>query len=381
MKKIILAVTFILVTAIQNIAGATDLNSVDWSNAPHFNNKAAFVKYIQDCEKNCKSYIPVTFSNGVFVNAEDFLNIYKNAQYANIIWWNGKDGKPAQVLYEVNIYPGAKVAYAYSTGNTSKLTGDERRLYNIATKIVNEAKRQPTPLQMELFIHEKITDMVSYYNVTTNSKTPRHCTAVGALIDGRANCQGYADAFYMLGTMAGFKVGKMSGNANNGPHVWNTIDFGDGRIYAVDVTFDDASFTFERRTEYNSYIYFNAPQEILQATHTWNAANSPKLQPNIDGRYFYCTSEFDDTHGKIFGFYSNSAEDALNYVAERIAKGGWRMSWGMAPYQSQYADTKFSLNRLVREILPNSYNWYGRAKMSVTQRGNWIFYTVDATAN
>ena len=83
----------------------------------------------------------------------------------------------------------------------------------------------------------------------------------------------------------------------------------------------------------------------------------------------------------MFGFYSNSAEDALGYIAERIAKGGWRMSWGMAPYNSRYADTKFSLNRLVREILPNNYNWYGKAKMSVVRRGNWLFYTVEATAN
>ena len=381
MKKIFLAVAFIFIMAVQNIAGATNLNSVDWDSAPRFNNKAAFVKYIQDCERNCKSYIPVIFGNGVFVNADEFLNIYKNAQYTNILWWNGKDGKPAKVLYEVNIYPGAKVAYAYNTGKTQILTGDEHRLYNIATKIVNAAKRQPSILQRELYIHEKITEMVSYYNVNTNAKTPRHCTAVGALIDGRANCQGYADAFYMLGTMAGFNVGKMTGNSNNGPHVWNTINFGDGRVYAVDVTFDDASFTFEKRNEYNSYIYFNAPLEILKTTHTWNAAYSPKLQPVIDGRYFYYTTEFNDTNGKQFGFYSNSAEDALGYIAERIAKGGWRMSWGMAPYNSRYADTKFSLNRLVREILPNNYNWYGKAKMSVVRRGNWLFYTVEATAN
>ena len=54
---------------------------------------------------------------------------------------------------------------------------------------------------------------------------------------------------------------------------------------------------------------------------------------------------------------------------------------GMAPYDGQYADTKFSLNRLVREILPERYNWYGKAKMGVVKRGNWIFYTVEAIAN
>ena len=381
MKKNILAVVFILVMAIQNIAGAADYNSVDWDSAPSFNSKAEFIKYIKDCEKNCQTFIPVIFTNGLFVKADEFPNIYKNAQYTNVTWWNNKSQKIFQVVYEVGIYPGAKVAYAYKTGKTQILNGEERRLYNIAVQIVNAAKVKHTPLQKELYLHEKITELATYYTVNTNSKTPRHCTAIGALIDGRANCQGYTDAFYMLGQMAGFNVGKMTGNANNGAHVWNTIEFGDGKVYAVDVTFDDASFKFDRNREYNSYIYFNAPMEILQTTHTWQAAYNPKLQTKIDNRYFYYTTEFNATQGKMFGFYSISAENALNYIAQRIAKDGYQISTGMTPYNAKYADINFSLNRLIKEILPNNYNWYGMGKMSVVRRGNWMFYTVEANAN
>ena len=63
----------------------------------------------------------------------------------------------------MNIYPGAKVAYAYRTGDTSILNNEEHRLYNTAVKIVNAAKSQPTDLRKELYIHEKITDSVSYF--------------------------------------------------------------------------------------------------------------------------------------------------------------------------------------------------------------------------
>ena len=379
MKKIFLAVAFIFVMAVQNIAGAVEYNSVDWSSAPSFSSKAEFIKYIQACEKNFKTFIPVVFTNGLFVKVDEFSNFYKNAQYTNITWWENKSQKISQVVYEVGIYPGAKILNAYRTGNISNLTGEERKLYNIAVKIVKEAKNKPTPLQQELFIHEKITALATYYTVNTNAKTPRHCTAIGALIDGSANCQGYSDAFYMLGQMAGFNVGKMTGFSNGTPHVWNTIEFGDGKVYAVDVTHDDDSFS--GGSHYNSYVYFNAPLEILKTTHTWQAAHNPKLQPTIDGRYFYCTSEFNETDGKIFGFHSRTAEDALGYIAQRIVKEGKPFSLGMAPYDGQYADTKFSLNRLVREILPERYNWYGKAKMGVVKRGNWIFYTVEAIAN
>ncbi|MBQ7703808.1 MAG: hypothetical protein IJT73_00020, partial [Selenomonadaceae bacterium] len=258
-------------------------------------------------------------------------------------------------------------------------------LYNIAVRIVNEANQRPTTLLKEHYIHETITERVTYYNFKWTEKTPRHCTAIGALIDGKANCQGYADAFYMLGRMLNLNVGKMSGYSNNGKsteaHVWNTIEFGDGRYYGVDVTWDDASFSFADSGEYNNYIYFNAPLEIMQTTHSWEAAYFPNLYPNIDGRYFYYTQEFLDTNGRYFAFHSNTAEDALGYIAQRIAREGWRLSWGMAPYNSQYADVNFCVNRLVKDILPNRYHWYGYIKMNVTQRGNWLFFTVDANKN
>ncbi len=385
MKKIIFSAVFIFALIVQSIASAADFNSVDWSNAPRFNNKSDFAYYIKQCEQNCKSYVPVVFTDGLFVDINEFLKISKHSQYANITWWNDSNGKPSHVLYEMTFYPGTKIAYAYRTGNTSILSGEERQLYNIAVGIVNEANQRHTTLLKEHYIHEKITECVTYFNFKSNERTPRHCNAIGALIDGKANCQGYADTFYMLGRMLNLNVGKMSGNANNGQsteaHVWNTIEFGDGRIYGVDVTWDDASFSFADSGEYNNYIYFNAPLEIMQTTHSWEAAYNSNIYPNIDGRYFYYTQEFWDTNGRYFAFHSNTAEDALGYIAQRIAKEGWRLSWGMAPYDSRYADVNFCINRLVKDILPNRYNWYGYIKMNVAWRGNWLFFTVDAAKN
>jgi hypothetical protein len=148
------------------------------------------------------------------------------------------------------------------------------------------------------------------------------------------------------------------------------------------VTWDDASFTFADSGEYNNYIYFNAPSEILKNTHSWeNAYYNPQLYPQIDGRYFYFTPEFSETNGRYFAFHSNTAEDALDYIGYRIAREGWRLSWGMAPYDARYANLNFSLNRLVKEILPNKYNWYGYIKMNVARRGNYLYFTVDAKKN
>ena len=381
MKKIIFGLMFIFTLTFQNFVSAVNRDSIDWSNAPHFGDKQSFMNYIKNCENNCKTQVPVVFTNGIFVNVEECLKMTKNSQYVNVTWWNDSNGRPREVLYELTLYPGTKVAYAYLTGNTSVLSGEEKKLYNVAVGIVNEAKKKPTTLLKEHFIHESITERVTYYTINSKEKTPRHCNALGALLDGRANCQGYSDSFYMLGKMLGFNVGKMSGRANNESHVWNTIDFGDGRIYAVDVTWDDASFSFADSGEYNNYIYFNAPLEIMQATHSWEGAYNPKLYPNIDGRYFYYTQEFFETKGRYFAFHSNTAEEALDYIAYRIAREGWRLSWGMAPYDRRYAEVNFSLNRLIKDILPHKYNWYGNIKMNVARRGNYLYFTVDANKN
>ena len=379
MKKIILSLVLILTAIFQNIASAADYNSVDWDRAPHFNNTADFANYVRECAKNCQSSIPAIFDNGSFVEAGEVIKIYKNTNAASCTRWTNNRDRSVRVLYELNVYPGARVEYAYRTGNTSILTNEERKLYNIAVEIVREAKRQPNSLLKEYYIHEKITERVTYYNLQGGSETSRHLTAIGALIDGKANCQGYTDAFYMLGRMAGLNVGRMSGNAAGGPHAWNTIEFGDGRYYGVDVTFDDASFRFAGSGEYNNYIYFNAPLEIMTATHSWEAAYNPAIYPKIDSRYFYCTPEFQKSDGKYFAFHSKTAEDALGYIAQRIAKQGYRLSWGMAPYNSKYANLNFSIDRLTKEILPRRYSWYGQIKMSVVHRGNWLFYIVDAT--
>ncbi len=296
MKKMLLIATIISILLFQNIASAADFLSVDWDNVPEISNKTDFVDYVLKCENNCQEVIPLVCTEGFFVNLEEFLRIAKNAQHAKITWLDNEEENYALVLYEIKIYPGAKVAYAFSTGDISILTVDEMQLYNEAVKIVEKVNcNNPSELQKELLIHDEITRRASYIDVEFGDEILRSCNAFGALLDGQANCQGYADAFYMLGTMCGFNVGKIQGTTNGVSHVWNTIEL-DGKYYGVDVTWDDASFKMNDGREYNNYIYFNAPLEIMQVRHKWDSAYAPALQSTIDNKYFYKAREFSGLH-------------------------------------------------------------------------------------
>lgn len=394
MRKFILAIIFFVVGFIQNLASAITPQQVEWSAAPKIHSKAELVRYVRDCERNFQKDIPVILMNGLkvdhnalFQNSELNADLLANRMTYTIL----SDGSAnSRVIYQLSYYPGAKVAHAYLSGNTKILSANEKALYNLAVKIVNEAMEQPTALRRELYIHDAITSRATYYNntatMTKSKSTPRFVTAAGALIDKRANCQGYSDAFYMLGRMCGFEVSKVNGtthnegsNSKSEGHMWNTIRLG-GKTYFVDVTWDDDSFKFSRRLGFNSYVYFNAPEEIARATHIWDKSAVRNLQAEPDKFYFFTTPEFAATSGEYFGFYAKNLETALDSVARRIAVEKKQMSWVMIPAVENFSADD-ALKRLAHEILPKNYHHRsGTYSMGFARRGKYQLIFINATA-
>lgn len=374
MKKFFSLLLIVLTLTFSNVVAAND---IDWNSAPRFNNQSDLANYLNRCKNNLDTYVPVVLTDG-------FVSDFNNLLLVKAFFWlkatnYGSDGQNTKMLYEITNYPGERVAYAYLQGDTSFLNDEEIQLYNEAVKIVDAAKNNsPTPLRMELYIHDEITSRTTYYNEEPQPDFARFKTAIGAFIDGKTNCQGYADAFYMLGTMCGFNVDKVSGYGNDVEHIWNTITFGD-QSYFIDVTFDDASFNINGEA-YNGYIYFNAPTDVIQADHRWFPDCVPSnLQQYPDGRYFFYTREYETTNGRYFGTHANSAEEAIQHIAYNIARRGWKFSYVVAPYNANYTDVNYPLNYLMKDLLPQ-YGWNGTVNMNVMWRGNYMFFTADATA-
>lgn len=178
----------------------------------------------------------------------------------------------------------------------------------------------------------RIKSLTSYVSGNMNHQ-PRFVTAIGALVDGKANCQGYTDAFYMLGRMLGLNVGRISGTANNEPHQWNTITYSDGKTYFVDVTWDDQTLTYTNREHKgDSFFYFNAPVEIMQVTHSWDWSSAPEnIQPSVDNRYSYMGYSWTDNLAR-----TNSAEAGLKLLAEKAPFGNIKWFSVMTPYDERY---------------------------------------------
>ena len=250
LRKFFIAVIVAVLMLSTQIAAAEDY---DWSKAPRINSKAELASYIENGRRKGQAefnfvltFVNVTNQQELNTLADEFAGNIAPAPKAVLITSFGSGRFTYKIHKE---YPGIHVANAYLRGSTDYLTSDELQLYNVAVAIVDAANKFPSELEKARYIHDEICRCVREYQSHANED------ATGALIIGVTNCQGFTDAFYMLGRMSGLKVGRIHGTLNGTPHAWNWITFSDGNTYCVDVT-----NAFNTKTPY----LFCAPKERME---------------------------------------------------------------------------------------------------------------------
>lgn len=112
-----------------------------------------------------------------------------------------------------------------------------------------------------LALHDHVCDTVSY-----GGDTEMAHTAAGALLEGRATCEGYAQAITLLYRMAGVPCGVVTGEATDSHgdtarHAWNIADI-DGYCL-IDATWND-----QERLGLNTHWYYGLSTGYMAADHT-----------------------------------------------------------------------------------------------------------------
>ena len=216
--------------------------------------------------------------------------------------------------YEISALPyaGARILKAYRSGNTSSLSADELATLQRAEQIVSDARRTAnSDWELELLLHDWMCENISYYDVdfTIEFTEKRPLNVIGALLDGKANCQGYTDCFYLLGNMAGFVVDKQSEDG----HTFNTIKQG-GNWYIVDVTHDDVE-TEILGNVYHYYQFLNVGLSDCDG-RTWKSYTERNPVAQNSGSYFYYEQmNLGPEHSYQKSFYSLQ-EAARSILAE-----------------------------------------------------------------
>ncbi len=224
-------------------------------------------------------------------------------------------------------YPGDRIVDAYFSGDRSKLNVGEISALEKAIEIVNEAKAVTSDLiDLEVYLHDYICRAVTYDDNTRSVEDPmnppRNLTVVGALLDGRANCQGYTDAFYALASIAGFTVDRMFVKTANDLHVLSTIYLG-GQWLIVDSTFNDSNYY---GNESKDYHLFNASKDVVEQ-FSWPEHYEMNPIANETSNYFYYN---------YYDCYYRNAEEFANALLNQYINGKTEIHGALVSSESVY---------------------------------------------
>ena len=172
------------------------------------------------------------------------------------------------VLDQISYYPGWRIAQLKAAGKTASLSEREKQVLSEAEDLVSGASG--TDLEKERYFFDRLCERITY--TSQEDESGEKDTAVGALLNGRADCDGYSDAMLLCCSLAGIPcrflhsraLRSMQPGSEAGSHLCNLIFVKDAWLFC-DVTWGD-------QESGPSYLFFNLGRRDASLAYHWNAA-------------------------------------------------------------------------------------------------------------
>lgn len=143
--------------------------------------------------------------------------------------------------------------------------------------LTTKASKGKTVFEKQKILHDELCKRTTY---SEESDDQTVYSAYGALVNGRALCEGYARAFQLLCNRMGIENVLVSGTSKGIGHLWNMVKTEEGWSH-VDVTWDDLRsdtlYTYLNLTKMQILIdhdidadYKNASPAIVAQGHSFN---------------------------------------------------------------------------------------------------------------
>lgn len=165
--------------------------------------------------------------------------------------------------------------YALSNGTRVAYLQLDEYLYtaeqvqDMTTAVIARADQILAYLTPEMSTYERVKKLhdLLILNVSYDSTAQHKQNLYGALVGGKAVCEGYAESFQYLLSRAGIQSAMVTGKelAGNRDHAWNLVRMDDGNWYHVDTTWDDP---VGAAPDYIGYKYFLVSDEVILKDHT-----------------------------------------------------------------------------------------------------------------
>ena len=141
-----------------------------------------------------------------------------------------------------------------------------KALYDKVNAIINTVVSPwMTDYEKEVALHDYLVGNCSYSHGSADNENEYR--AYGALVEGEAVCNGYAEAMALLLSCAGITNEVINGHADDELHAWNLVEI-DGEWYHLDATWDDPI-----NKNVILHTFFNVDDEVMAERHSWDREN------------------------------------------------------------------------------------------------------------
>ncbi|MBR6407403.1 MAG: hypothetical protein IKS19_02255 [Clostridia bacterium] len=235
------------------------------------------------------------------------------------------------------------IRLSYCVNSIQERDSMKEDLDSVVRSIARSALRVRDRFEKELIIHDRIIESCEYdYSAAESGYESNELSfsAYGALVAGRAVCEGYSRAMQLICHESGIQCVLLRGTAGNSrtSHMWNVVTI-NGSKYHVDLTWDDTGSDFGAKDngeehKYGSddpagigqeedvgilYYYFNLPDEIIAFDHfDFAAHNCTDTKDNYFSRKAMLLFDWDDEYADSLAEYTAGClEDGkkLIYIA------------------------------------------------------------------
>lgn len=176
--------------------------------------------------------------------------------------WNDTE----MTFHEVSYRSGWRILRCQETGRTDLLSQRERNTLTEAQYLA--AGATGSDLEKERYIYDELCRRITYER--QNDPSGEKDTAVGGLLNGRADCDGYSDSMLLCCGLAGIPCKYIQGDSlkpsaltsADGGHEWNLVQIA-GSWLMCDVTWGDSD------DSEISYLYFNLGRDDATDSYIW----------------------------------------------------------------------------------------------------------------
>ncbi|MBQ9131839.1 MAG: hypothetical protein IJX62_05145 [Clostridia bacterium] len=234
------------------------------------------------------------------------------------------------------------------------LTAAKAAFEQRTAEILGGIRQNMSDFEKELYLHDTLAAGVVY------RESDHAHDAYGALVEGIAVCEGYAEALQYLcqrvGLTSFLAVGSSVNPSTGQPegHAWNLIEI-DGFFYHVDLTWNDQG-------ENLYHAYFNLSDQQITRDHVMESTAYPMPQASSDTAHYF----------KIKGGAVSATGCTARQIGEMLKAGGLKTHVYVTDDPAAFA-TWYAAN--IRDII-TEIGIQGRCSYGYSQLGNELILTV-----